>query len=151
MAIRLSPRVAALAAVAAVGLAAAPVRAQHPALWGALHELREARGWLKEARDDWPPGYKDRALASTQAAIDAIKGILEAHGEKDFRGPPRGPDYYKRYKDHPRLRAAVDDLRAARDTLRPATADFGGLKDKALDDIDSAVGDGLTLIRATKR
>jgi hypothetical protein len=68
-----------------------------------------------------------------------------------FRGVDRDPDYYKRYEDHPRLRAALHDLREARQELRTAKADFRGLKDRALDDIDMAIGDILTLIRHDKR
>ena len=149
-------RSAALAAVAVVGLVPAAARGQarpdHPSLRAALHELREARAKIQEARDAWPPGYKDRALASTQAAIDSIKGILKVENVDTFRGVDRNPDYYTRYKDHPRLRAAVQDLRQARDEIRPdTTTDFGGLKDEAMDNIDIAVGDLLTLIRSGKR
>jgi hypothetical protein len=150
---RLHRFVVALAAAAVVGPAA---RAQgvpdHPSLRAALHELREARAKVQEARDAWPPGYKDRALSSTQAAIESIRKILKVENVDTFRGVDRNPDYYSRYKDHPRLRAAVQDLRQARDEIRPdTTTDFGGLKDEALDNIDIAVGDLLTLIRSGKR
>lgn len=151
MLIRLCPGLAALVAVAVIGLAPAPAQAQYPALWGALHELRQAHSWLKEAKADEPPGYKDRALTSIESAIASIQKILESRGETDFYGPPRGPDYYRRYQDHPKLRSALDDLREARDILRPATTDYDGYKDHALDDIDIAVGDVLTLIRNGKR
>jgi hypothetical protein len=156
MVTRLCRSAAALAAVVVVGFAAGPARGQgapdHPTLRAALHELREARKHLKEARDVWPPGYKDRAEASIQSAIESLRQILKVENVDNFRGVSRNPDYYTRYKDHPRLRAAVQDLRQARIELQPdTTTDFGGLKDRAMDDIDIAVGDILTLIRAGKR
>jgi hypothetical protein len=146
----LAPLAAALLALA--GTSAAPVAAQdrkvdHPRLRAALHELREARAALGDAKDSWPPGYKERALASTHAAIKSVQTILAVKDVNTFVGVDRDADYYKKYKDHPRLRAALEDLRDARDELRNAKADFRGLKDDALDDIDQAIGDILTLIR----
>jgi hypothetical protein len=143
--------VTALAVVALVGAVAdsglAQPRVDHPRLRAALHELREARRTLQDAKDTWPPGYRDRALASTQEAINSVKTILQVKDVDSFRGVDRDADYYKRYSDHPRLRAALSDLREAREELRSARADFGNLKERALDDIDTAIGDILTLIR----
>src|SRR5262249_43483852 len=65
-------------------------------------------------------------------------------------GVDRGPDFYKRFADHPRLRAALQDLREAREELRASRADFGGKKARAIDDIDVAIGDILTLVRNRK-
>lgn len=122
-------------------------KVDHPRLRAALHELREARGELKEARDAWPPGYKDRAMTAMNDAINSIRVILDVKDVDTFRGVDRDPDFYRRHKDHPRLRAALEDLRDAREELRSAKADFRGLKGRALDDIDVAIGDILTLIR----
>jgi hypothetical protein len=132
---------------ALAGLAVAQERVDHPRLRAALHELRDARKSLQEAKDAWPAGHKERALASTQAAINSVREILAVKEVDTFKGVDRTPDYYKRYPDHPRLRAALDDLREAREELRAAKADFGGRKANALDDIDVAIGDILTLIR----
>ena len=145
-----------MAAVVLAAVALAPDRAVSQelpfvALRSTLQELREARQHLKDARDVWPPGYKDRAMTSTQAAMDSIKTIMDALGAKDFKGLDRAPEYYEKYSDHRHLRAAVADLRESRDFLRTATVDFRGHKDKAMDDIDIAVGDILTLIRHGKK
>ncbi len=146
---------AALSLAALVGLLASSAVAQEkvnfPRLRAALHELRDARQTLEKVGDTGPLVEKDRALASTQDAINSIKGILAVKDVKDFRGVDRTPDYYKKYPDHPRLRAALDDLREARDELRAATADFGGMKGRALDDIDVAVGDIIRLIRLSTK
>ena len=138
------------------GLSSGPAAAQkqkadHPRLRAALHELREARRSLQEAKDVWPPGYKDRALASTQDAIQSLKTLLAVKDVDNFRGVDRNPDYYKRFRDHPHLRAALADLRDAREELRTAKADFGDLRERAIDDIDVAIGDILTLIRYKPR
>jgi hypothetical protein len=126
-------------------------RVDHPRLRAALHEMREARGWLVTARDSWPPGYKERAVANIDAAMKSVQTILQVKDVNSFVGVERNADYYKRFRDHPRLRAALQDLRDARDELRTAKADFGGLKEQALDDIDAAVGDIVVLLRNNKR
>jgi hypothetical protein len=80
-----------------------------------------------------------------------VMKMLDVRNIDDFRGVDRNADYYTRYKDKPRLRAAVAVLRDARDELRAAKDDYGDLKETALDDIDIAVGDILVLIRHNKR
>jgi hypothetical protein len=110
----------------------------YPRLRAALQELREARKELDEARDTWPPGHKEQAMAAINSAIESLKIILAVRGE-DFRGVHRNPDYYNRYPDHRRLRAALDDLRDARQELAGARANFGNQKERALRDIDTAM------------
>ena len=67
----------ALALSAVVYLAAGPAGAQErvraPRLRAALHELREAKASLKASRDDYPPGYRERALVSIDAAMKERK------------------------------------------------------------------------------
>src|SRR5688572_22860099 len=94
-------------------LAEAQRKVDHPHLRAALHELREARAELSKARDAWPPGYRDRALRSIDDAIKSVRTILDVKDVNTFRGVDRDPDYYVRYKDHARLRAALHDLREA--------------------------------------
>ncbi len=147
--------VAPLFAVAVVVATAEPAPAQrpkeklsHPRLRAALHEMREARQELKLAKDVWPPGYRDRALESIDSAMTSVMTILAIKDVDNFRGVDRNEDYYRRYGTYPRLRAAVQDLRDARDELRAAKADFGNLQERALDDIDIAVGHILVLVRS---
>lgn len=145
----------AVAAVALAGLSAAPTPAQqgiqYPRLKAALHELRDARQELTAAPDVWPAGYQSRALLATQDAITSVKTILGVPDVAGFRGVDRTPDFYKKLPNYPHLRAALADLRNAREELRNAQPDFGGLKERALDDIDIAVGDILTLLRAASK
>jgi len=129
------------------GKAKGQQKADRPHLRAALHELREARADLQQATDAWPPGYKQRAEHSIDDAIQAVRTILDVKDVNTFRGVDRSPDYYKRYPDHPKLRSALQDLREAREELQTARADFANLNERALDDIDVAIGDILTLIR----
>jgi hypothetical protein len=145
-----APVLAAATFAVADPAAAQDRKIDHPRLRAALHELREARAAVQAAKDAWPPGHKERALASIQASIKSIRTILNVEDVENFRGVDRNADYYRRYADHPHLRAALADLRDARDELRGAKDDFGGLKDQALDDIDVASGDIVTLIRYKK-
>lgn len=145
-----------IAVLAACGLAPAQVaqtqprqaqKVDHPRLRAALHELREARKWLSDAKDSWPPGYKDRALASTQSAMDTIRIMLAVKDVDAFVGVERTEDYYKKFEKHPRLLAALADLRDARDELKGDKERVGPLREEALDYIDMAVGDIVSLIR----
>ena len=135
-------------AVAAVWVAPAPAQEpiRHPRLHEALGELREARRELEAAGDKWPPGLKDQARSAIDGAIKSIKVILNVKGD-DFRGLDRNPDYYKQYKDHPRLRSALHDLREAHDELRKAKDDFGLHREQALGDVEIAMGSIVLLMR----
>ena len=132
-----------------------PVHAQQKAnfvrLKAALHELREARVELAEAKDAWPAGYRERSMKSLDDAIGSLKQILGVEDLERFRGVDRSAEHYKRYKDYPRLRAALQDLRTSREELVAATADTGNLKERAIDDIDVAIGDILAIVRVKRR
>ncbi len=125
-------------------------RVDYPRLRASLQEMRDARRALRDANDAWPRGYRERALQAIDDAIGSVKAILQVKDVDSFRGVDRNPDYYKRYRDHPQLRAALEDLREGRAELVAARADVGNLKEQALDDIDVAIGDILTLLRYNK-
>ncbi len=122
-------------------------KVDYPRLRASLQEMREARRALRDANDAWPRGYRERALQAIDDAINSVKAILQVKDVDTFRGVDRNPDYYKRYRDHPQLRSALEDLREGRAELVAARADVGNLKEQALDDIDVAIGDILTLLR----
>lgn len=126
-------------------------RVNYPRLRAALHELREAKAELAASRDAWPPGHRERAFRALDDAIDSVKTILSVNDVENFRGVDRNPDYYQRFRDYPRLRAALGDLRDAREELRTAEADFRGLKERAIDDVDVAIGEILVLVRVGDR
>ena len=144
-----------VAAVAASGTAAAQPP-DSPRIRAALNELRKARKDLKEAKDDRPAGYKERALEAIDDAIEALRINLAIRDVDTMKGLDRNPDYYLKFKDHPRLRSAILDLRQARLELE---SNLGNLRDpkdrelreRALDDIDIALGHILVLIKDQKK
>ena len=83
-------------------------RVDHPRLRAALHELREAKTALTSAKDSWPPGYKERAMSSIDNALKSVQTILAVKDVNTFVGVDRQNDYYTKYKDHQRLRAALE-------------------------------------------
>lgn len=108
----------------------AQAQQRHPRLHAALHELREAKRAIRDIpgpRD----GKKRDLVMALDAASDSIKVILDIKDD-NFKGIDRSPDFYKRYKDHPRLRAAMDSLRDAREELRDARANFGKNREQAM-------------------
>jgi hypothetical protein len=128
------------AAVAAV-LLAAPAQAQekpkYPKLHAALSELREASKELSGVKGD-VGGHKKKALAAMANAIRSVKLILVVDDEKT--APLKcGKDFYRKWKDYPRARAALEGLRDARVELEQAKSDFQGNKKQALENIDAAI------------
>ena len=97
------PMLATAVVLSAPVLAQVPGQADHPRMRAALHELREARKELKDARDTWPPGYKDRALKAINDAIESLRLNLAVRDVDSFVGVERNPDYYQKYKSHPRV------------------------------------------------
>jgi hypothetical protein len=150
---RFAPTLATVFVAAALAPAQTPatpepvIKIDSPRLRAALYELRLARQSLSESKDVWPLGYRDRALESTHDAIDTVQILLAVKEKDPLADVGRTDDYYKKYADHPRLRAAIDDLRDARDELKGNKEVVGPKREEAIDHIDMAVGDILTLIR----
>jgi hypothetical protein len=133
-----------------------PVQPDHPRMRAALNELREARKDLKAAKDDRPAGYKERALEAMNDAIEALRINLAIENVDTLKGLDRNPDYYTKFTDRPRLRSAILDLRHARIELESNLANLRDPKDRelrerALDNIDIALGHILVLIRDGKK
>jgi hypothetical protein len=126
-------------ALASVGLHFATATAQqplrYPKMHAALYELQAAHKELKDSRDSFG-GHRARAILATNEAIVTLKLMLLVRG--DFRLADRDADFYRRHKDNPRLRQALEDLRAAHEELRESN-EFGILKKRGLRDIDRAV------------
>ncbi|MGL4553840.1 MAG: hypothetical protein ACRC33_22000 [Gemmataceae bacterium] len=124
----------AAACVMAAGTAVA--QEKYPKLHAALHELREARSELKASKRVGPK--KEAAVQAINEAIASLKVCLDIKGD-DYKGTDRDRDRGKKFKDHPRVRAAIEDLRDARRELTEARNDFRGHKRKAIKDIDHAI------------
>ena len=111
---------------------------RHERLHTALYELRAARQEIKDTKMDFG-GHRAKALRAVDDAITSLKTILRVKSDDAIRRVDRKREFYRRFKDFPRLRQAVRDLRDARKELKESKTDFGGLKKRALGDIDRAV------------
>jgi hypothetical protein len=134
----------------ALALIAAPAVAEEkikfPKLHAALYELREASKEIKGITDD-VGGHKKKALTATGDAIRSVKLILAVKDE-DTSPIKRGKDFYKSWKDYPRARAALQDLREAKAELEKTKGDFEGNKKQALKDIEVASVEMRSLLAA---
>ncbi len=108
---------------------------RHPKLHIALYELQAARKELKDSRDSYG-GHRARAILATDEAIVTLKLMLLVKG--DLHIGERNAEFYKRHKDNPRLRQALDDLHEARVELRESNS-FGILKKRGVRDIERAI------------
>jgi len=120
---------------------------KHPRLHAALAQLREAKEELEASKEDYG-GRKEKALKAIDEARTSLKVILAVKG--DVKGGGRDRDRDKKYKDHPRLRAALEDLRDARRELKEADTDFQGNRKEALKKIDAAIDHLQDLLKAVK-
>lgn len=127
------------AAVAALGLLVpgrAAAEPKHPHLHHALFEMREAHKDLKEAKHNFG-GHREKALGALDAAIHQTEKALTGAGDP-FKGFTPGK-IYGGYKNHPHLRHALHEMRAAHKELKEAKHDFGGHRKKAIADLDVAI------------
>jgi hypothetical protein len=140
--------VLALAALAPPGAGAEPLP-RYPQLHTALAELREARTELASARYDFG-GRRDAALQAIDEAVLSLKLILRLRGD-NVRVADRGADFYSRYRNYPRLRQALSDLRDAREELRNSRVDFGDMRGRAEKSIEYAIDQIRELVRDEAR
>jgi hypothetical protein len=111
---------------------------KHHHLHHAIHELKETRVELKEAKHDFG-GHREAALKATDAAIVQLELALKDAGDPYKGGPKVDAELYKKFKHHPHLHRALHELKEARVQLKEAKHDFGGHREKALKDVDHAI------------
>lgn len=137
-----------VAAVVAAAGADEKQKVKYPKLQAALWELREAKAELEASKVE-DGGKKKKALEAIHEASVSLKVILAVKG--DTTDAAHEKDYYKAYKDHPHLRAALADLKEARRELNDAETDFQGNRKEALKKIDEAIDRIGDLLEAVKR
>ena len=121
---------------------------EHPRLHAALHEMREARTQLKEARHDFG-GHRAKALEALDNAITQVEKALKAVGD-NVKGVEPGKEVYKGYANYPHIRHAVVEAREARAELKDAAHDYKGHREKAvlaLDEVIDQLGKALKYAR----
>jgi hypothetical protein len=129
---------AVLSALSLVGVAAPRAAAEeHPRLHAALFEMRHARTELREARHDFG-GHRVKALEALDAAITQVEKALRAVGD-NVRGIDPGKAVYRGYANHPHIRHALAEARAARTELVEAAHDYKGHRAKAVEALDRVI------------
>jgi len=113
-------------------------QAKHPALHKALYDLRDARKELNDAPDVFG-GHKGKAIDSIDAAIVSIEKALISQKDFNFKGIKDKNDKDTKKGDFPRIRNAIEGLQEARQELKNGNNNFGGFKEKAIDQIDDAL------------
>jgi hypothetical protein len=109
----------------------------HHHLHHAIHELKEAKVELLEAKHDFG-GHRERAIKAIDVAILQLDRLLVAAGEK-YISPRVDAELYKKYDHHPHMQHAIHELREAHRQIKESRLDYGGIKEQALADINYAV------------
>jgi hypothetical protein len=131
-----------------VGLAVGEEKITYPKLHAALYELREAKKELTGIKGD-VGGHKKKALTTADDAICSTNLILVV-GSEETSPIKRNKDFYKKWKDYPRARAALEALREARVELQKTKGDFQGNKKRALRKIEVATDEIRALLDALR-
>ena len=113
---------------------------KHPHLHHALWALHHAHDQLKESKEGYL-GHKKNALHAIHQAAQNIEAILK-HEKDDFHSAPSKAQLaqaLKKYKHHPHLHHALQEVKSAHHQLKETKNDFGGHRHKALVDMDHAI------------
>ncbi len=102
----------------------------HTHLLNALHEMRKARGELRGAGHDFG-GHIDEVTETLDHAIDKIEKALKTAGVS-MDETKDDPDAYKKYRDHPHLNRARDEVIEARTEIKDSKDDLGDAHDQTL-------------------
>ncbi len=102
----------------------------HTHLLKALHEMREAHGELRDAGHDFG-GHLDETTRTLDHAIDKIENVLKTAGVNVDEAPDASP-VSKKYKDHPHINSARDEIIEARTEINDSKDDLGNQRDVVL-------------------
>ncbi|HZS43768.1 MAG TPA: hypothetical protein VFC63_01585 [Blastocatellia bacterium] len=117
---------------------------RHPKIRAAINALKDARMEMRNAKDEFC-GHKADAIKATDYAITQLQEALRYDRAGLIQNDLNKASYVKvslssePYQRFPRIRAALDSLKAARDEMQNAAHDFGGHKQKALEATNDAI------------
>jgi hypothetical protein len=122
--------------------AEASLQKRYPRIRAALVELKAARQELKDAGVNFG-GHKKKAIDALDVAIEEL-GAAIAWADRNGSITVSLDAFdsgalASLQKKFPRLRAALVEIRAARQELKDAGVNFGGHKKKAIDALDVAI------------
>jgi hypothetical protein len=119
-----------------VSLSASAAPAHHSHLQRALHELKEARHELKTARHDFG-GHRAAALVAVDDAIRQLDKLVAHPHHKRTAANTKAKVSEQKHASH--IHHALHELKEARHQLRESKHDFGGIKQRALLDMNFAI------------
>jgi len=137
----LNPRCLGFMAAALFALlapAGASAQPKHSNLHKALYDLRDAKRELNDAPDVFG-GHKGKAVEAIDAAILSIEKALATQKDFNFKGIKEKNEKDAKKGDFQRIRNSLDSLREARAELKNGNNNFGGFKEKAVEQIDVAI------------
>ena len=131
-------------------------KGEHPKIRKAIHLLHEAIEHMRKAPHDFG-GHREAAVVASEAAIKQLKLALEYREGKTGAanggsasgasstpatvapGGPGTPGYQEEKSAHPKLAHAIRELSHAIDYLKAAPHDFGGHREDAIKDSETAI------------
>ena len=113
---------------------AALAYADQPFMRAARVDLQQARAQLQAAAAN-KGGHRVKAIEHVNRALEYVNAGI-AYDRRHNHAQPliAAPD-------QPRMQAALDNLRAAKENLERATSDKGGYRRKAIDEINDAISE----------
>jgi len=126
-----------LCSVGSVGTAAAQEKHHHPShIHHALHELKEARRDLSQAKHDFG-GHRAAALKAVDFAIHQLELVVKHHAPANKQGAAQKNTPQHHHPSH--IHHALHELKEARHELKNSAHDFGGHRAAALQAVDYAI------------
>jgi predicted nucleotidyltransferase len=117
-----------------------PQKLKHPHLHHAYWALHFAHHELKMSPEEFG-GHKQKALHAIERAMHHIKEILVFENDQLSGTPNRYElsELQRKYKHHPYLHHALHQLKSAHHQMKESKTEFGGLRVKALHEMDHAI------------
>lgn len=123
---------------------ALPVPPDQPFMRAALENLKDAKNSLQKATAD-KGGYRERAIELTNAAMTSVNNGI-AYDQTHYTPGRRRPnstdsnnEAFSTPPDQPNMVRAREHLQNAMTNLRKASADKGGYREQAMNNVQSAI------------
>ena len=110
--------------------------ADQPYMMAARADLQQARAQLQAALSN-KGGHRVKAIEHVNSAIALVNQGIGYDRRHNHAQPGEVFDSFT--TDQPHMQAALDHLRQARSNLEKATADKGGFRKKAIDEVNDAI------------
>lgn len=128
--------------VLSISVVALPVPPDQPFMRAAYENLKDAKNSLQKATAD-KGGHRQRAIDLTNAAMTSVSNGI-AYDQQNYTPGRRRPnatevEFEMTPPDQPNMVKAREHLNAAMANLRKASADKGGYRQQAMNNVQSAI------------